>query len=168
VDKAFMFKTLKYTYIHSCNAHNQGCKANFSLPSLLLKVIACEQQLDSSYDSRCDVWSLGITAIELAEGEPPLSDLHPMRALFQIPRNPPPQLSHPEDYTPTLLPDFVSKCLVKDLEERPFIRELLEHPFMRCGATYADKVSYKHAYSFLTNGTGKFVQYHDTSLFTYL
>ncbi|PNF20373.1 hypothetical protein B7P43_G12424, partial [Cryptotermes secundus] len=104
------------------------------------EVIACEQQLDSSYDSRCDVWSVGITAIELAEGDPPLSDLHPMRALFQIPRNPPPQLSHPEDYTPELLPDFISECLVKDLEERPFIRELLEHPFMRRGAICADKV----------------------------
>lgn len=104
-------------------------------------MIACEQQLDSSYDSRCDVWSLGITAIELAEGEPPLSDLHPMRALFQIPRNPPPQLSRPEDYTPMLLPDFISKCLVKDLEERPFVRELLDHPLMRCGAVFADKVS---------------------------
>lgn len=53
------------------------------------EVIACEQQLDQSYDSRCDVWSVGITAIELAEGDPPLSDIHPMRALFQIPRNPP-------------------------------------------------------------------------------
>lgn len=53
------------------------------------EVIACEQQLDQSYDSRCDVWSIGITAIELAEGDPPLSDIHPMRALFQIPRNPP-------------------------------------------------------------------------------
>lgn len=53
------------------------------------EVIACEQQIDHSYDARCDVWSIGITAIELAEGDPPLSNIHPMRALFQIPRNPP-------------------------------------------------------------------------------
>lgn len=50
------------------------------------QVIACEQQLDSTYDERCDVWSLGITAIELGDGDPPLAELHPMRALFKIPR----------------------------------------------------------------------------------
>ena len=50
------------------------------------EVIACEQQLDYSYDVRCDIWSLGITAIELADGVTPLSDQHPMRALFKIPR----------------------------------------------------------------------------------
>ena len=51
------------------------------------EVIACEQQLDYSYDIRCDIWSLGITAIELADGATPLSDQHPMRALFKIPRS---------------------------------------------------------------------------------
>lgn len=50
------------------------------------QVIACEQQLDYSYDVRCDIWSLGITAIELAEGKPPHSDVDPRRALFKIPR----------------------------------------------------------------------------------
>lgn len=55
------------------------------------EVIMCEGQQMMEYDSRCDVWSLGITAIELAEGKAPLSDIHPMRALFQIPRNPPPR-----------------------------------------------------------------------------
>lgn len=88
------------------------------------EVIACEQQLDQSYDSRCDVWSVGITAIELAEGDPPLSDIHPMRALFQIPRNPPPALRRPEAYG-AALSGFIGECLVKDMEKRPVARDLL-------------------------------------------
>ena len=63
------------------------------------EVIACEQQMECDYDFRCDIWSLGITAIELADGEPPLSDLHPMRALFKIPRNPPPSLLSPNEWS---------------------------------------------------------------------
>lgn len=103
------------------------------------EVIACEQQLDQSYDSRCDVWSIGITAIELAEGDPPLCELHPMRALFQIPRNPPPSLAHPKDFSATLV-DFISECLVKDMEQRPFSKELIHHPFLKSVAGFADKV----------------------------
>ncbi|KAG8124943.1 hypothetical protein E2320_020214, partial [Naja naja] len=52
---------------------------------LVLEVIACEQQYDYSYDARCDVWSLGITAIELGDGDPPLFDMHPVKTLFKIP-----------------------------------------------------------------------------------
>uniref|UniRef100_A0A182Q3R7 non-specific serine/threonine protein kinase n=1 Tax=Anopheles farauti TaxID=69004 RepID=A0A182Q3R7_9DIPT len=103
------------------------------------EVIACEQQLDQSYDSRCDVWSVGITAIELAEGDPPLCELHPMRALFQIPRNPPPKLGHPEQYS-SMLSDFISECLVKDLEQRPFSKELVTHPFLKSVGPYVDQI----------------------------
>uniref|UniRef100_A0AAG5DMW9 non-specific serine/threonine protein kinase n=1 Tax=Anopheles atroparvus TaxID=41427 RepID=A0AAG5DMW9_ANOAO len=103
------------------------------------EVIACEQQLDQSYDSRCDVWSVGITAIELAEGDPPLCELHPMRALFQIPRNPPPKLGHPEQYS-SLLSDFISECLVKDLEQRPFSKELVTHPFLKSVGPFVEQI----------------------------
>ncbi|CAK6968570.1 myosin-IIIa isoform X3 [Scomber scombrus] len=94
------------------------------------EVIACEQQLDSTYDARCDVWSLGITAIELGDGDPPLSDLHPMRALFKIPRNPPPTLHQPELWSDNFN-DFICKCLIKDFELRPNVLDLLQHVFIK-------------------------------------
>ncbi|XP_077480286.1 myosin-IIIa isoform X2 [Stigmatopora argus] len=94
------------------------------------EVIACEQQLDTTYDARCDVWSLGITAIELGDGDPPLSELHPMRALFKIPRNPPPTLQQPELWSDDFN-DFICKCLIKDFELRPNVLDLLQHVFVR-------------------------------------
>ncbi|XP_043081650.1 myosin-IIIa isoform X2 [Puntigrus tetrazona] len=94
------------------------------------EVIACEQQLDSTYDERCDVWSLGITAIELGDGDPPLADLHPMRALFKIPRNPPPTLHQPELWSSDFN-DFICKCLIKDFELRPNVFDLLQHVFIK-------------------------------------
>ncbi|XP_065805147.1 myosin-IIIa [Labrus bergylta] len=94
------------------------------------EVIACEQQLDSTYDARCDVWSLGITAIELGDGDPPLSDLHPMRALFKIPRNPAPTLHQPELWSDDFN-DFICKCLIKDFELRPNVLDLLQHVFIK-------------------------------------
>ncbi|XP_052079957.1 myosin-IIIb-like isoform X6 [Mytilus californianus] len=111
------------------------------------EVIACERQLEYNYDSRCDIWSLGITAIELAESEPPLSDLHPMRALFKIPRNTSPSLQLPEKWSQNFK-DFIHQCLVKDFEERPSAKELLQHPFIT--SLPADSSVFKHRLKDLT------------------
>lgn len=93
------------------------------------EVIACEQQLDYSYDIRCDIWSLGITAIELADGATPLSDQHPMRALFKIPRSKPPSMKNPERWSHEYR-DFIAKCLIKDFETRPHASVMLKHMFV--------------------------------------
>ncbi|KAA0187231.1 Serine/threonine-protein kinase 25, partial [Fasciolopsis buskii] len=81
-----------------------------------------------AYDFKVDVWSTGITAIELAKGEPPNSDLHPIRALLFIPHNPPPQLTG--DFSRQFR-DFVESCLTKVPENRPTAHELLRHPFIK-------------------------------------
>ncbi|MEE6496865.1 hypothetical protein FKM82_002509 [Ascaphus truei] len=93
------------------------------------EVIACDENSDSTYDYRSDLWSLGITAIEMAEGSPPLCDMHPMRALFLIPRNPPPKLKS-RKWSKKFL-NFVESCLVKNHTHRPPTETLLKHSFIR-------------------------------------
>uniref|UniRef100_A0A4W3ITC0 non-specific serine/threonine protein kinase n=1 Tax=Callorhinchus milii TaxID=7868 RepID=A0A4W3ITC0_CALMI len=93
------------------------------------EVIACDENMDSTYDYRSDLWSLGITAIEMAEGAPPLCDMHPMRALFLIPRNPPPKLKS-KKWSKKFI-NFVESCLVKNYLHRPSTEMLLKHSFIR-------------------------------------
>ncbi|XP_028656429.1 mitogen-activated protein kinase kinase kinase kinase 4 isoform X8 [Erpetoichthys calabaricus] len=93
------------------------------------EVIACDENPDATYDYRSDLWSCGITAIEMAEGAPPLCDMHPMRALFLIPRNPPPRLKS-KKWSKKFF-SFIEACLVKNYMQRPPTDQLLKHPFIR-------------------------------------
>ncbi|KAM9164165.1 serine/threonine-protein kinase 3 isoform 1-T1 [Pangshura tecta] len=82
------------------------------------------------YNCVADIWSLGITSIEMAEGKPPYADIHPMRAIFMIPTNPPPTFRKPELWSDEFT-DFVKKCLVKNPEQRATATQLLQHTFIK-------------------------------------
>jgi len=106
------------------------------------------------YDAKVDIWSLGIMAMEMAEGEPPYMDYPPLRALFMITTQGIPDLKEPESWS-SHFKDFVSVCLMKDPNDRPSAEKLLEHPFLSkpCSAAELVKLSdrarnLKAAYSF--------------------
>lgn len=109
------------------------------------------------YDCVADIWSLGITALEMAEGKPPYGDIHPMRAIFMIPTKPPPSFREIDRWSPEFI-DFVSICLVKNPEERAAATDLLQHEFIKNAKSNSilsqmiteakeirDKQSYTHA-----------------------
>eukprot|EP00484_Ammonia_sp_Unknown_P029139 CAMPEP_0197024066 /NCGR_PEP_ID=MMETSP1384-20130603/4712_1 /TAXON_ID=29189 /ORGANISM="Ammonia sp." /LENGTH=564 /DNA_ID=CAMNT_0042452401 /DNA_START=26 /DNA_END=1720 /DNA_ORIENTATION=+ len=92
--------------------------------------MAPEVLKQNNYDQKADIWSMAISIMEMAQGKPPLSDLHPLRALLQIPSNPSPQLSKPSKWSQHLH-DFLALALQKDPAQRASAAELLKHPFIR-------------------------------------
>ncbi|CAN6727502.1 unnamed protein product [Malus baccata var. baccata] len=90
---------------------------------------------ESRYDGKVDVWALGVSAIEMAEGLPPRSSVHPMRVLFMISLEPAPMLEDKEKWS-LVFHDFVAKSLTKEPRLRPTASEMLKHKFIekcKCG-----------------------------------
>ncbi|XP_063059741.1 serine/threonine-protein kinase 10 isoform X2 [Engraulis encrasicolus] len=94
------------------------------------EVVMCETMKDAPYDYKADIWSLGITLIELAQIEPPHHELNPMRVLLKIAKSEPPSLEQPSKWSRDFK-DFLKKSLDKNPEMRPSASQLLEHPFVK-------------------------------------
>ncbi|CAM5130055.1 unnamed protein product [Eretmochelys imbricata] len=93
------------------------------------EVVMCETSKDRPYDYKADVWSLGITLIEMAQVEPPHHELNPMRVLLKIAKSDPPTLAQPSKWSSDFK-DFLRKCLEKNVDARWNTAQLLQHPFV--------------------------------------
>lgn len=83
----------------------------------------------TGYDAKADIWSLGISAMDLAQGEPPRFEVPPSKVIWLIPHLPPPTLKSPQDFSPSLN-HFIAYCLVKEPADRPSAEQALKHPFV--------------------------------------
>ncbi|GAB0200321.1 serine/threonine-protein kinase 10-like [Grus japonensis] len=93
------------------------------------EVVQCETSKESPYGYKADIWSLGITLIEMAEMEPPHHELNPLRVLLKIAKSQPPTLRHPKRWSEDFK-DFLRKSLEKSPEARWSASQLLQHPFV--------------------------------------
>uniref|UniRef100_A0A8C1QNM8 non-specific serine/threonine protein kinase n=1 Tax=Cyprinus carpio TaxID=7962 RepID=A0A8C1QNM8_CYPCA len=93
------------------------------------EVVMCETMKDAPYDYKADIWSLGITLIEMAQIEPPHHELNPMRVLLKIAKSEPPTLEKPAKWSMEFK-DFLKKALDRNPETRPTAAQLLDHPFV--------------------------------------
>ncbi|XP_063047527.1 STE20-like serine/threonine-protein kinase isoform X2 [Engraulis encrasicolus] len=93
------------------------------------EVVMCETSKDRPYDFKADIWSLGVTLIEMAEIEPPNHELNPMRVLLKIAKSEPPSLMKPSRWSAEFK-DFLRKCLDKNMDNRWNTAQLLQHPFV--------------------------------------
>ncbi|KAM3865119.1 STE20-like serine/threonine-protein kinase [Diretmus argenteus] len=92
------------------------------------EVVMCETSKDRPYDYKADIWSLGVTLIELAQIEPPNHEMNPMRVLLKIAKSDPPTLMQPSRWSPEFS-DFLKRCLDKHVDNRWNTTQLLQHPF---------------------------------------
>jgi serine/threonine protein kinase len=124
------------------NAKGQSKLADFGVAGQLSDTIAKRNTVvgtpfwmapeviqEVGYGVQADIWSFGITMIELAEERPPYHEMHPMRAMFMIPSKPPPKLANEEKFSSAFV-DFIARCLIKDPTQRPSAVDLLADPFI--------------------------------------